>query len=408
MKKFRLITLLGIRPDLIRMHKLIGLLDAGQRSHGYEHIFVHSGQHFDYELDEVFYRELKVRKPDINLNIGKTLKERNETSRAYQSALLFEKVDELAKRLSPGAVMYLGDTNTVTSSLIVAKNNIPVIHIEAGGRSFDWRMPEEKNRILIDHLSDALYCYLDIYREILLFEGIAGFRIKVVGNIIVDALEDYKAGINKSKILDRLGIKEKEFILATLHREENIKDKAILERKLLDILRFAKARKLPVVFPVMPRTGAFIREFGLDNILDKEIFLKIKPLGFFDFTKLEKNARLIVTDSGTVQEDALILGIPCVVARRSTERPETIQAGASILEGLEEKNKLYKKMEEAFAMETNWDKNILNPQGGSPSERIYRDLMLKIRSGYFIKSRTFALLKRNRFARQAHDKEKSL
>lgn len=406
MKRFRLITLLGVRPDLIRMHKLIGLLDRGQKKYDYEHIFVHSGQHFDYELDEVFYKELKVRKPDINLNIGKILKKRGKTNQAYQSALLFEKVDELVKKIKPDAVMFLGDTNTVTSSLIVAKNNIPVIHIEGGGRSFDWRMPEEKNRIVIDHLSDAIYCYLNRYKKILLSEGILEFRIKVVGNIIVDALKNYSSQTDKSKILEKLGIKEKNFILTTLHREENIEDKKILKNKLEDIVRFAKDNSLPIVFPVMPRVARQVKKFGLNQILKNDLFILTKPLGFFDFTKLEKTARLIVTDSGTVQEEALILGTPCVVARRSTERPETIWAGATILEGFEGKGTLYNKMKEAFNMKTDWDRNVLNPQGGSPSQRIYDDLVFKIKSGYFSQSRDFKMLRRYFFVREAYNKNR--
>ncbi len=402
MKKFRLITLLGTRPDLIRFHKLIDLLDKGQKKHNYEHIFVHSGQHYDLELFNNFLQELKIRQPDINFDIGKILKKRGKTTQAYQSALLFEKVDELIKKLKPNAVMYLGDTNTVTSALIVAKNNIPVIHIEAGGRSFDWRMPEEKNRIIIDHLSDSLYCYLERYKELLLVEGIAEFRIKVIGNIIVDALKDYMADIDKSEILEKLGIGEKSFILITIHREENVESKNILENKLTDIARFAKENNLPAVFPVMPRVDALIKKFGLNRILEDKIFIIKKPLGFFDFSKLEKTARLIVTDSGTVQEDALILGVPCVVTRYSTERPETVLAGATILEGIENKNTLYNRIREAFNMKTDWDRNVLNPEGGSPSERVFKDLMRKIKTGFFEKSRKFEFIKSNKFVKQAY------
>ena len=404
MKKFRLVTLLGIRPDLIRLHKLIRLLDQGQKSHNYEHIFVHSGQHFDYELDGIFYKELEVRKPDINLNIGKILKKEEKTTQAYQSALLFEKVDELIKKLKPDAVMYLGDTNTVTSALIVAKNNVPVIHIEGGGRSFDWRMPEEKNRITIDHLSDAIYCYLNRYKEILLAEGVAKFRIKVVGNIIVDPIKNFEKLADKRKILEELGIKEKNFILVTLHREENTSEKEIFKNKLLDLLNFGNDYKMPIVFPLMPRTKEAIRKFNLNSILKNPIFIKTEPLGFLDFLKLEKTAKLVVSDSGTVQEETLILDTPCVVARRSTERPETIWAGASILEGFEGKNTLYKAMEKALNMKTNWDRNILNPQGGSPSERIYKDLIKKIKTGFFQKSRSFETLRKNLFVKQAYGK----
>jgi UDP-N-acetylglucosamine 2-epimerase (non-hydrolysing) len=250
-----------------------------------------------------------------------------------------------------------------------------------------------------------MYSYLERYKELLLARGVESFRVKVIGNIIVDAIGDFNSRIDDSKILDELKIKEKQFILATLHREENITDKHILENKISDMLKFSKEKKLPVVFPIMPRTAIAIKDFGLENLLRDDSFLKTKPLGFIDFSKLEKTARLIVTDSGTTQEDGLIFGTPCVVARRSTERSETILAGATILEGFEGKNTLYKKMQEAFEMNTNWDRTILNPEGGSPSEKVCRDLIEKIETGYFNNSRSFEILKSNSFVRAAYNQK---
>ena len=346
--KFKLLTLLGIRPDYIRMCKLIKLLDGYKDN--FEHILVHSGQHYDPELFGNFLKEFDIRQPDIDLGIGLTLKKRGVSNHAYQTALLGERVYDLIEKIKPSAVMYLGDTNTVLSSITVARCGVPVIHLEAGGRSFDWRMPEEKNRIVIDHLSDALYSYLPRYKDVLVSEGIDAFRVKVIGNIIMDAVNDYEAKADASKILEELKVKEKQFILVTLHREENISVKEILENKLSDILKFAKEEKLPIVFPVMPRTAAMVEKYELGRLLNNPQFIKTKPLGFFDFLKAEKTARLIVSDSGTVQEEALIMGTPCVIARRSTERPETIWAGATILEEFEGKETLYNKMREAYNM----------------------------------------------------------
>jgi UDP-N-acetylglucosamine 2-epimerase (non-hydrolysing) len=401
MKKFRLITLLGIRPDYIRMFKLIELLD--KHKGGIEHILVHSGQHYDPELFGNFLKEFEIREPDIDLGIGLTLKERGVSNHVYQVALLNERVFDLIEKQRPDAIMYLGDTNTVLSSITVARCGVPVIHLEAGGRSFDWRMPEEKNRIVIDGLADAMYSYLERYKELLLARGIEEFRVKVIGNIVVDAIEGFARQIDKSNILNELKIKEKEFIVVTLHREENIVDKEILQNKISDIVKFGQDNKLPVVFPVMPRTEAALKNFGLEYLLDSDFVIKTKPLGFFDFSKLEKTARLIVTDSGTVQEDGLLFGTPCVVARRSTERPETIWIGATILEGFEGKNTLYNKMQQAFELESNWDKTILNPEGGSPSERAYKDLIEKIENDYFKNSRSFETLKSNPFVRKAYN-----
>ncbi len=403
MKKFRLITLLGIRPDYIRMWKLTKLLDEGQEEYGYEHILVHSGQHYDPELFGNFLKEFDIRTPDIDLGIGLELKDTKKTGHAYQTALLSERVFEMLEKIKPDAVLYLGDTNTVLSSVVVARSGIPVIHLEAGGRSFDWRMPEEKNRVVIDHLSDALYCYLPRYKELLLAEGIDDFRVKVIGNIIMDAIEKYGGKADESGILSELGVKKKEFMLVTLHREENTSDKIILERKLVDVARFAKEKGMPVVFPLMPRVKALTEKFGLDKLLMAEPFIISKPLGFFDFLKLEKEARLIVSDSGTVQEEALIVGTPCVIARRSTERPETILAGATVLEGFEGENTLYDKMAEAWNMKTGWDRGILNPEGGSPSERAYEDLMEKIKSGFFEKSRSIEKIKDKASVKNAYN-----
>lgn len=400
MKKFKLLTLLGIRPDYIRMYKLIKLLDENKND--LEHVLVHSGQHYDLELFGNFLKEFNIRQPDYDLGVGLSLKEKGIFNHAYQVALLNERLYDLLEKIKPDAVMYLGDTNTVLSSVTVARCSIPVIHLEAGGRSFDWRMPEEKNRVVIDHLSDALYSYLPRYKEILISEGIDDFRVKVIGNIIVDAVDDYNQKADESGILNSLEIQEKNFILVTLHREENVSLKEILENKLSDILKFAKENKLPVVFPIMSRTQALIEKFNLNYILDDPIFIKTKPLGFFDFLRLEKSARLVISDSGTVQEETLILGTPCVIARRSTERPETIWAGATILEGQEGPNTLYNKIVEAYNIPTDWDRNVLNPEGGSPSQRTYEDIINKIKSGYFESSRRFDAIKHNPFAKGAY------
>lgn len=399
-KKFVLVTLLGIRPDLIRMHRLLRMLDDGQAPYSYRHIYVHSGQHFDYELDGVFYGQLKVRRPDLNLHTGRTLKRKaGRRDHSYQAAFLFQKTVRMIEELRPDSVLYLGDTNTVLSSIVVAKSNVPVIHIEGGGRSYDWRMPEEKNRITIDHLSDVIYCYLERYRQILLSEGVAPYRAVTVGNIIVDALTDFLPAAEASPVLKTLGVEEREYALCTLHREENIKDRAVLASKLEGLRKLSWM--MPVVFPIMPRVRKQIRQFGLGTVLKESGIVQTRPLGFLEFLKLEKHARLIITDSGTVQEEAVILGVPCLVTRRSTERPETMAAGATILADED----LFQNACRALEMKTSWDRNVLNPMGGSPSQRIFRDLVEKIQSRFFVRSRNFDMLKENRFAREAYGQE---
>jgi UDP-N-acetylglucosamine 2-epimerase (non-hydrolysing) len=401
MKKFKLVTLLGIRPDYIRMFKLIKLIDEQGRD-DIEHILVHSGQHYDPELFGNFVKDLNIRQPDMDLGIGLTLKERGASNYALQTALLDERVYEMLEKVKPDAVMYLGDTNTVLSSVIVARYGVPVIHLEAGGRSFDWRMPEEKCRIVIDHLSDALYSYLPRYKDLLLAEGVADFRVKVIGNIIMDAVNEWMPRVDASTVLADLKLESKQFILMGLHREENITNGEILKNKLTDIVKFAKEKGMPVVFPMMPRTVANAEKFGLMEIINTDTFIKTKPLGFFDFLRLEKEARLIVSDSGTVQEEGLILGTPTVIARRSTERPETMWAGATVLEGVDGPGTLYGKMVEAWDMPTSWDRNILNPEGGSPSQRVFDDLIAKVRSNWFKTSRSYETLKNDERVRRAY------
>lgn len=397
MKQFKLVTLLGIRPDIIRMHKLMRLLDDGQNEYNYKHIFAHTGQHFDYELDEVFYKELGVKKPDVNFNVGRILKESGgPTTHPYQTALLFQKLTEFIEKEKPDAIMYLGDTNGVVSSIIPARYQIPVIHIEGGGRSFDWRMPEEKDRIIIDHLSDMIYCYLPRYKDILLSEGIPDYRVKVIGNIIDDALKSFLPMSEKSAILEKLKLQKHSYALVTIHREENTENKEELTAKINGLVQLAK--DMPVVFPVMPRVKKAIDKFGLSPILDNTNIIQTRPLGFLDFLHLEKHAKVIITDSGTVQEEALILGVPCLVTRLSTERPETIQAGATILAN----NNLYENVQKALALKKDWDRTILNPFKTSPSEVVFQDIIEKIKSDFFKTSRGFEFIKTNPFVRDAY------
>ncbi len=399
MKKFKLVTLLGIRPDIIRMHKLIKLLDNGQRKHNYEHVFAHTGQHFDYELNDIFYEELGVRHPDVNFEIGRKLKESGgRTDYVNQMELLFKETEEFLKKEKPDTVMFLGDTNSVLASIIVARQKIPVIHIEGGGRSFDWRMPEEKNRIIIDHMSDQVYCYLPRYKEILLREGIPSFRIKVVGNIVDDAIKTYFPRTKNRKMFRNLRVKKNSYILVTLHREENVSTKSILEPRISDLIGLSK--KYKVVFPVMPRVCGYLERFGLLGDLEKSSIAITKPLGYLDFLALEANAKVIVTDSGTVQEEALILGTPCFVSRLSTERPETIEAGATIMSN----TNLYENTLEAMNLKRDWDRNVLNPLGKSPSKVIFEDIVSKIKSGFFKKSRTFDFVFKDPFVCGAYGK----
>ncbi len=396
-KKFKLITLLGIRPDIIRMFKLIKLLDENQNKYGYTHIYAHTGQHYDQELDGIFYEQLGVRRPQINLGVGLAVKSAGgPTSFEYQTGILFPKVLELINREKPDVIMYLGDTNSVLSSIVAARNNIPVIHLEAGGRSYDWRMPEEKCRIVIDHMSDALYAYMPRYKEMLLSEGIEDFRIKVIGNIIYDAVEEFLPMADKTKIIQEHGLEAGDYALVTLHREENTSDLNKLKEKVGGLIKLAK--EVTVIWPLMPRVRSNLEKINLLSEAEDAGIKITKPLGYFEFLKLQKEARLIISDSGTVQEEALILGVPALISRLSTERPETIQAGATILSD----GDIYEGAKKALDLERDWNRYALNPSKQSPSQLVFEDLMEKISSGFFEKSRLKKNLTANKFINEAY------
>lgn len=316
----RVMTIIGIRPDFIRMSEIIKGLDSAE---GLEHIFIHTGQHYSYTMERVFFEELALREPDANLGVG-------SGTHAEQTARLLLAVEPAINRFKPDICLFLGDANASLATLAAAKLRVKVAHIEAGMRSFDWRMPEEKNRTVADHLSDYLFVYTHRYRDNLLYEGLGDRHIFVVGNPIVDIVDLHRARAADSTILTKLGLAPRSYILATLHREENVDDSAVL-RDLLDGLRgIAEDSGLPVYWPTSYRTSKRLHDFGLE--VPSEV-RQSEPLGFLDFLKCELEAALIVTDSGTVQEEASILQVPCVVARISTERPETVEVGGCILSG---------------------------------------------------------------------------
>jgi UDP-N-acetylglucosamine 2-epimerase (non-hydrolysing) len=314
-------TTLGARPDFIRMSEMIRLFDEDPEI---DHILAHSGQHYSYNMDGLFFEQLGIRKPDVNFGLG-------SGSHGHQGSQMLIEMEKAIEELKPDACLFLGDTNTVLGAISAAKSDVPVIHIEAGMRSFDWRMPEEKNRVIVDKMADINYVYTQRYRENLLYEGFPGNRVVVVGNPIVDIVEKYSpiADDYKTAIAD-LGLAEGKFILVTLHRQENVDEPEILRDLLEGISRVGHDSDMPVYYPMSYRTAQRIEDFGLElpeNVITSE------PIGFLEFLTFEKYAHLIISDSGTVQEEASILNVPCVVTRISTERPETIESGGCILAG---------------------------------------------------------------------------
>ena len=355
----KVMTILGIRPDFIRMSEIIrGLDDAN----GVDHVLVHSGQHYSYAMDEVFFDDLNIRKPDYNFRIG-------SGTHGEQTGKLLIQAEKVITADRPDICLFLGDANPTLAAIAAAKVNVKVAHIEGGMRSFDWRMPEEKNRTIVDHISDYVYVYTYRYKEHLILEGIPEYKVFVVGNPIVDIVNLFKGrAAQESNVLERKGLSKGKYLLVTLHREENVDDQAVLAGLIKSLDMVAKQLDLPVYYPISYRTQKKLAEFGIT--LPQSI-IQDDPLGFIDFLNAEQNAALIISDSGTVQEEANILNVPCVVARLSTERPETIEVGGCILAGTDPEN-IAAAAEKLINTDRNWQ-HILGD--GHSSKRIVDHLI---------------------------------
>ena len=317
----RVMTILGIRPDFIRMSEIIKGLDASPHV---DHILVHTGQHYSFTMDQVFFQEMGLREPDHNCGVG-------SGTHGQQTGRLLIATEELIFKEHPDICFFLGDANPCLAAISAAKCDVKIARIEGGMRSFDWRMPEEKNRIIVDHISDYLYVYTHRYKEHVLLEGIPEHKIFVVGNPIVDIVNIYRdRAASESSILERMDLTQNRYVLVTLHRQENVDNVDVLKGLIQGLDMVGRKLGMPVYYPMSYRTEKRIQEAGLEL---PGTIRQSEPLGFIDFLKAEQDASLIITDSGTVQEEASILRVPCLVARRSTERPETIEVWGCVLAG---------------------------------------------------------------------------
>jgi len=357
--------ILGTRPEIIKMSPLIR---SCERS-GLDYFILHTGQHYSYEMDRVFFEELHLPAPRYNLDVG-------SGGHAGQTGAIMEGVEKVLVKEKPDVVLVQGDTNTVVAGALAAskcyvrgtrKLPVEVGHVEAGLRSFDRTLPEEINRVITDHISDYCFAPTEVARKNLLREGIDDGKIFVTGNTIVDAVRQNVVISKETKtIVTDLGLSEKGYFLVTLHRQDNVDDKVHLEGIFGALARLHTTTGLSVIFPVHPRTEKMIKSFGLSlNGVNL-----IPPQGFLDFLQLESNARLVLTDSGGVQEEACILGVPCVTIRNSTERPETVTAGANRISGVLPEN-IIKASETMLEKQISWE----NPFGdGNAGERIITHL----------------------------------
>ncbi len=335
----KIVTVLGTRPEIIRLSRIIEKLDRFA-----EHVLVHTGQNFDHCLSDVFFEELGVRKPNNFLGVfGKTLGE--------QIGQILTGVEGILSREKPDRLLILGDTDSALCAIVAKRMSIPVFHMEAGNRCYDDRVPEEINRRLIDHSSDVLMPYTERSRANLLREGIPGERIYVTGNPILEVIEHYRPNIESATILQKLQVEPHRYFLVTLHRAENVD----IERRLLNFIEsfglISERYQCPVIVSTHPRTRARIKQFGVETGRGDVRFPE--PFGFFDFIALEQNARCVLSDSGTVQEECAIYGIPNVTLRDVTERPETIECGSNILSG-SEPNAILSSVAVVLGLRTKW------------------------------------------------------
>lgn len=310
---------LGTRPEIIKMAPII----REARKKDLKFFILHTGQHYAYNLDKVFFDQLELPEPKYNLNVG-------SGSNAEETGKMLIGIEKILLSENPDIVLVEGDANTVLAgALASSKLHIKVGHVEAGLRSYDRNMPEEINRIMADHISDYLFAPTKKSKEILLGEGVSRNKIFVTGNTIVDAIyQNLDIVKRKMDVLDELGLEKRVYLLATAHRQENVDVKKRLRGLLKGLELVLSEFDLPLIFPIHPRTEKRIKEFGL-KIPDG--IKSIEPLGFLEFLQLEANASLVLTDSGGIQEETCILKTPCVTLRNTTERPETLEVGSNIL-----------------------------------------------------------------------------
>ena len=317
----KVLAVLGTRPEIIRLSRVIELLDRRC-----DLTVVHTGQNFDPQLSDVFFDELGVRAPDRYLGIA-------GDGFADRVGRILAEIDPVLTEYVPDRVLVLGDTDSGLSAYVAKRRGIPVYHMEAGNRCFDDRVPEEVNRRVIDHSSDVLMPYTNRSRDNLLREGIHPSRILVTGNPIKEVMDHHADGIAESKALDELGVERGGYLLLTVHRQETVDVEDRLRSLMEGAVRGAEEHGVPLVFSVHPRTRARLEEFGL-SVQDEPI-RPYEPFGFFDFVALERHARCVLTDSGTVQEECCIMGVPTVTVREVTERPETVECGSNVLSGVQ-------------------------------------------------------------------------
>lgn len=318
-EKMKLMTILGTRPEIIRLSAVIRCADRY-----FDHILVHTGQNWDKRLNDIFFEELQLRKPDYYLNavgahLGETMG--NIIARSY----------EVIQKERPDAVLVLGDTNSALSAISAKRLKVPIFHMEAGNRCWDWNVPEMINRKIVDHISDINLPYTEHSRRYLLSEGLDGKTIFVTGSPMREVLRDAANGINESRVLETLGLSPRKYLLLSAHREENIDNQENFFSLMNAVNRIAERYQMPVIYSMHPRSKKYIVQRGFQF---HPLVRSMEPFGFFDYNQLQKNSFCVLSDSGTLSEESAILGFPGVLLRTSTERPEVLDKGTVVIGGI--------------------------------------------------------------------------
>jgi len=323
----KVMTILGTRPEIIKLSRVIAELEENV-----EHILVHTGQNYDYELNEIFFNDLRVKKPNHFLNcVGDTT--------AETIANIISKSDKIIEEVQPDAVLLYGDTNSCLSVISAKKRQVPIFHMEAGNRCFDQRVPEELNRKIVDHLSDINMPLTEQARGYLISEGIRPETIIKTGSCMKEILNFYKSEISESQVLKNLELKKENYFIVSIHREENVDYKNNLENLLHSLNAVAEKHQLPVIVSTHPRTKNRIEQFD-GGLKVNPLINFMKPMGFFDYIKLQQESKCVISDSGTITEESSILGFPAIMIRKAHERPEGMDEGTLIMSGLEKERVL--------------------------------------------------------------------
>ncbi|EGP5542031.1 UDP-N-acetylglucosamine 2-epimerase (non-hydrolyzing) [Enterococcus faecium] len=361
MKKLKVMTVVGTRPEIIRLSAVINRLD---QSEAIEHILVHTGQNYDYELNEVFFEDFKLKKPDYFLNAA--------TGTAIETVgNILIKIDPILEEVKPDAFLVLGDTNSCLCAIAAKRRHIPIFHMEAGNRCFDQRVPEETNRKIVDHTADINLTYSDIAREYLLREGLPADRVIKTGSPMFEVLNSRKDDIQHSDVLNRLGLKEGQYFVVSAHREENISSETNFLHLVDSLNIIAETYQLPIIISTHPRTMKMIEA---KEIKFHELIQTMKPMGFNDYNKLQINAKAVLSDSGTISEESSILNFKALNIRQAHERPEAMEEASVMMVGLE-KEKIMQGLEVLETQQKDTLRHVADYSMPNVSEKVLRIIL---------------------------------